>query len=245
MAGTRFRTVIAAIIRVSAICGCLECGLILLLAHVAAGDEPDRGPPFPRIANVYGTAFTKDGTSFHGDDRTLEEAARYDLLIGVQRRQGSDPDGKEFRRHLEELKKINPYLIALHFACSAPYTHIAPTEEILAARQPGQIVPWLLQTDGKPIAGWPGTYMLNMAAPGVIDGLRNRRYRRCSRSATTASSSTAWGPTSTVGPAKSPPASRIRRLQRRRQGRRPQRTSGSLDQCQDGAGSPHTRTDRR
>lgn len=150
------------------------CGLILVLAPVAAGDEPDRGPPFPRIANVYGTAFTRGGTSFHGDERTLEEAARYDLLVGVQRRQGNDPDGKTFREQLEKLKKINPHLIALHFACSAPYTHVAPPEDVLSARQPGQIVPWLLQTDGKPIAGWPGTYMLNMAAPGVIDWLAHQ-----------------------------------------------------------------------
>ena len=56
----------------------------------------------------------------------------------------------------------------------APYTHVAPPTEALAARQPGQIVPWLLQTDGRPIAGWPGTYMLNMAAPGVVDWLAHQ-----------------------------------------------------------------------
>ena len=149
-------------------------GLILLLSFSARSAKPSEGPSFPRIANVYGTAFTKDGTRFHGDDRTLKEAARYDLLVGVQRRQRNDPEGKMFRRHLEELKRINPHLIALHFACSAPYTHIAPPEEALAARQPGQIAPWLLQTDGRPIAGWPGTYMLNMAAPGVVDWLAHQ-----------------------------------------------------------------------
>ena len=149
-------------------------GLIVLLASPVFGAEPSKGPSFPRIANVYGTAFTKDGTRFHGDNRTLEEAARYDLLVGVQRWQQKDPDGEVFRKHLEELKKINPHLVALHFACSAPYTHIAPPEEALAARQPGQIVPWLLQTDGQPIAGWPGTYMLNMAAPGVVDWLAHQ-----------------------------------------------------------------------
>ncbi|NQT17974.1 MAG: hypothetical protein HQ582_34805 [Planctomycetes bacterium] len=149
-------------------------GLILLLSSSACGAKPSEGPSFPRIANVYGTAFTKDGTRFHGHHRTLEEAARYDLLVGVQRRQRNDPEGKMFRKHLEELKKINPHLIALHFACSAPYTHIAPPEEALAARQPGQIAPWLLQTDGQPIAGWPGTYMLNMAAPGVVDWLAHQ-----------------------------------------------------------------------
>ncbi len=149
-------------------------GLIVLLDLPVLAAEPSKGPSFPRIANVYGTAFTKDGTRFHGDNRTLEEAARYDLLVGVQRWQQKDPDGELFRKHLEELKKINPHLIALHFACSAPYTHVAPPEEALAARQPGQIAPWLLQTDGQPIAGWPGTYMLNMAAPGVVDWLAHQ-----------------------------------------------------------------------
>ena len=103
-------------------------GLAVLLTSPVLAAEPAKGPSFPRIANVYGTAFTKDGTRFHGDDRTLEEAARYDLLVGVQRWQRNDPDGKVFRKHLEELKKINPHLIALHFACSAPYTHVAPPD---------------------------------------------------------------------------------------------------------------------
>ncbi len=147
------------------------CGLTLLLVQNALGAEPARGPSFPRIANVYGTAFTEDGTSFHGDNRRWEEAARYDLLVGVQRWQRDDPDGKVFREQMKGLKKINPHLIALQFACSAPYTHVIPDNEAIASRQPGQILPWLLQADGKPIAGWPGTYMLNLAAPGVVEWL--------------------------------------------------------------------------
>ena len=149
-------------------------GLVLLLASAAVGAEPAKGPPFPRIVNVYGTTLTADGGRFHGEDRTLEEIARYDLLIGVRRPRGGAEGDEVFRKQLDKLKRINPNLIALHFACSAPYTHIEPKEDILASRQPGQALPWLLQTDGQPIAGWPGTYMLNMAAPGVIEWLAHQ-----------------------------------------------------------------------
>ena len=153
----------------------LSCwGLVLLIVSTAIGAEPAKGPSFPRIANVYGTALTADGGRFHGEDRTLVEVANYDLLIGVGRPRGSAKGDEVFREQLAKLKKINPHLMALHFACSAPYTHIAPQEKALASRQPGQILPWLLQTDGKPIAGWPGTYMLNMAAPGVVEWLAHQ-----------------------------------------------------------------------
>ncbi len=145
-----------------------------ILASSAVGAEPDKRPPFPRIANVYGAALTANGGRFHGEERSLEEVARYDLLIGVGRPRGGAKGDEVFRQQLAKLKTINPHLIALHFACSAPYTHIAPPEDALAARQPGQIVPWLLQTDGTPIAGWPGTYMLNMAAPNVVEWLAHQ-----------------------------------------------------------------------
>ncbi len=161
--------------RSAELCRLLIVGCLLALhARTTVGEEPSRGPSFPRIANVYGTTFTREGASFHGDHRTLEEVARYDLLIGVQRQQGNDPDGSVFRKHLEKLKQINPHLIALQFTCSAPYTRIAPPETVLETRQPNQIFPWLLQTDGTPIAGWPGTYMLNLAAPGVVNWLAHQ-----------------------------------------------------------------------
>ncbi len=147
------------------------CLLAILPAVSTLGAESSQGPSFPRIANVYGTALSHDGWRFHGDRRTPGEVARYDLLIGVQRRQQKDTDGAVFRKHLEELKKLNPHLIAVHFACSAPYTHVAPPEEVLAARNAGRVFPWLLQADGKLIAGWPGTYMVNLAVPEVVEWL--------------------------------------------------------------------------
>jgi len=62
-------------------------GLVLLIVSTAVGAEPAKGPPIPRIANVYGTALTADGGRFHGEDRTLEDVARYDLLIGEDKSQ--------------------------------------------------------------------------------------------------------------------------------------------------------------
>lgn len=147
---------------------------VVVLTPCAIASELPEGPTFPRIANVYGTVLTADGGRFHGVDCTLQEVAHYDLLIGVRRPPGGAGGDELFRKQLKELKQLNPHLIALHFACSAPYTHIAPKDELLAARQPGQVVPWLLQTDGTPIAGWPGTYMLNMAVPGVIEWLAHQ-----------------------------------------------------------------------
>jgi hypothetical protein len=112
--------------------------LTILLSATALDADPTEGPPFPRIANVYGTALTANGGRFHGEETTLDEVARYDLLIGVGRPPGGTKGDAVFRKQLARLKEINPHLIALHFACSAPYTHIAPKEEaIFMANQAG------------------------------------------------------------------------------------------------------------
>jgi len=38
--------------------------MFTVLTPASFGAEPSKGPAFPRIANVYGTAFTKDGARF-------------------------------------------------------------------------------------------------------------------------------------------------------------------------------------
>lgn len=151
------------------LCACLV-HVVFLLVNALHAAEAAEGPPFPRIANVYGVALTPDGARVSGETHSLEEVARCDLLIGVRGAKESD----EFQKQLAALKELNPNLIALHFACSAPYTHVAPDKEKLAARQTGQPLPWLLQTDGSPIAGWPGTYMLNLPVPGVVEWLAHQ-----------------------------------------------------------------------
>ena len=157
---------------VMAVVGCA----VLLLTPAVAGqpDAAHRGPPFPRIANMYGTNLTPNGARVADRAYPLTDVARYDLLVGVGGSQGDSAKLSRFKEQLTALKKINPSLIALHFACSAPYTHVAPDEAFLSARKPGQVVPWLLQTNGRPIAGWPGTYMLNLTVPAVVDWLANQ-----------------------------------------------------------------------
>ena len=188
------------------------CFLVLLFVSTAVGSGTGEGPPFPRIANVYGTALTADGARFHGENRTLEEVARYDLLVGVrsaasETTRAAKCFGSNWRNSRRSILISSP--------CISRAVRLIRTsrrrKRHLASRQPGQIVPWLLQTDGQPIAGWPGTYMLNMAAPGRRRVARAPDCaRRPARSATTGSSSIAWALISTVGPAKSPPGNRTR-----------------------------------
>ncbi len=145
-------------------------GCVILLGGVDFA-RADDGPPFPRIANVYGTTLTADGVRVSGERCALEDIARCDLLIGVHTAGKASAKRDLFRKQLAALKRVNPHLKALHFACSAPYTHLKPTDEMLARREPGKPFPWLLQTDAQLIAGWPGTYMLNLACPDVIEWL--------------------------------------------------------------------------
>ena len=64
----------------------------LLLAQSGAlqGAKRAEGPPFPRIANVYGVALTPEGPRVFGQAHSLEEVARCDLLIGVRAGGGSE-----------------------------------------------------------------------------------------------------------------------------------------------------------
>ncbi len=63
---------------------------------------------------------TVDGGRFHGEDRTLEEVARYDLLIGVRRPRGGAECDEVFRKQLDKLKSINPNAKGLAKALSNP-----------------------------------------------------------------------------------------------------------------------------
>ena len=132
-----------------------------------------RGPSFPRIANLYGTWIGPDGAYVSGEPASVEELARFDLLVGVNG-PWRDPDTwPAFRAKLDALREINPDLLALDFPCSAPYAY--PTDPgWLPAYEPPPPDAWLLQPDGSHIAGWPGTLMLNLTRPDVIEWLARR-----------------------------------------------------------------------
>lgn len=126
------------------------------------------GPRFPRIANVYGLWLTPDTAYVAGQETGLEELARYDLLLGVNGPWQDPASWPELRRRLDSLRARNPHLRALSFVYSAPYTY----PEVLNWHSfyvPPPAGAWLLSTDGRRIRGWPGTYMLDLTRPEVIE----------------------------------------------------------------------------
>ena len=145
----------------------------LVLAVLAAVALPSavppsrtrQGPPFPRIANCYAAQLTPTSTE---DD--LREIARYDLLIGGVWANWSDPASvAALRRNMEKVRCLNPSIVILDFSCSAPYAY--PSESDFPADG------WLLQTDGRPIDGWPGTRMADLTRPAVVEFMVGRAVR--------------------------------------------------------------------
>jgi hypothetical protein len=137
-----------------------SCVLAALACTVALAAPPN--PPFPRIANCYGVGLTPTSTS-----KDIEEIARFDLLIGGVWCNWGDP---ESRRKLAEsiaaVRARNPHIIILEFSSSAPY---ADPKDATFPR-----TGWLLQPDGKHVLGWPGTEMINLTKPEVIEWLTQR-----------------------------------------------------------------------
>ena len=128
----------------------------------AAGD----GPPFPRIANCYGARLGPDTS-----DAELNLLARYDLLIGGTYCNWSNPEQvAKFRRNLTHLRQKNPHIIVLEFSSSAPY--LAEWETHEGFPDDG----WLLTPEGGKIAGWPGSYMINLTHPQVVSWQAGRSY---------------------------------------------------------------------
>jgi hypothetical protein len=124
-----------------------------------------RGMSYPRIANCYFVQLTP--TSSEADIRAI---ARYGLLIGGVWANWADPASvAALRERMAALRKLNPHIVILDFSCSAPYAYPAETD-----------VPadgWLLQTDGRFIDGWPGTRMVDLTKPSVVEFMAERAVR--------------------------------------------------------------------
>ncbi len=135
----------------------------LLMALVCATAMADpSGPAFPRIANCYAAGLKPDSQA-----KDIEEIARFDLLIGGVWCNWNDPVQRaKLAENTGAVRKQNPHIIMLDFSSSAPY---ADSKD--AAFPPNG---WLLQPDGKRILGWPGTEMINLLKPEVIDWLAGR-----------------------------------------------------------------------
>ncbi len=114
-------------------------------------------PPYPRIANCYGSRIHWDSTA--GD---IAQWAKYDLLIGGVQMPATAEQGARLRDVLAELRVCNPHLIATQFVSSAPYLNVEQHPDFPEAG-------YLMTADGARIDGWPGTSMINLARHDVIE----------------------------------------------------------------------------
>lgn len=139
---------------------------VLLLAGVCAAQstqatqpgELRSGPPFPRIANCYGS-----GLNPFTSREQLDELARYDLLIGGTWCNWDKPEQvAAFQDKLAYLRRLNPHILVLEFSSSAPYLARWETQKDFPAHG------WLRTPEGQTINGWPGSKMINLLDPDVI-----------------------------------------------------------------------------
>lgn len=114
-------------------------------------------PVFPRIASIYGAGISPDATEVE-----LRMVARYDLLIGGLRVPPDRSGRARLNDRLARLRALNPGIIILHFAASAPYWGIREAEKVPEAA-------FLHTPEGNRITGWPGTQMLNLSRPEALD----------------------------------------------------------------------------
>ncbi|MEW6359597.1 MAG: putative glycoside hydrolase [Planctomycetota bacterium] len=137
---------------------------LLAAANAAVAADP-KGPPFPRIANCYGVGLRPDSIP-----KDIEEIARFDLLIGGVWCNWDDAAQREkLAANMSAVRKLNPHIIILDFSSSAPYAQT--TDKTFPENG------WLLQPNGNRIEGWPGTRMINLTKPDVIDWLVARSVR--------------------------------------------------------------------
>lgn len=115
------------------------------------------GPPYPRVANCYGAHVGWD--SMPGD---IAQWAKYDLLIGGVHLPETAEQAARMKEVLAELRARKPGIIATHFAASAPYLNPDRNRDFPSAG-------YLRTADGLTIDGWPGTMMINLARPDVIE----------------------------------------------------------------------------
>ena len=136
------------------------CAVTVTLGGAASAQQT--GPPFPRIANCYGVRLVPDSTP-----EDIEEIARFDLLIGgVWANWAGEQQRQKLAEKIAAVREKNRHIIILDFSSSAPYAH--PNDGTFP--QSG----WLLQPDGSHIIGWPGTEMINLTKPELIDWLAAR-----------------------------------------------------------------------
>jgi len=135
--------------------------MIPLLTIVSQPPAP-QGPSFPRIANCYGIRLVPESSP-----EDIAEIAQWDLLIGgVWANWGDEGSVALLGEKMQAVRERNPHVTILDFSSSAPYA--SPSDKTFPESG------WLLQPDGSRIEGWPGTQMINLTKPEVIDWLAAR-----------------------------------------------------------------------
>jgi len=137
--------------------GCLALFAMMGVTDVSGSEvesyAKNSGPPFPRIANCYGSGLKPGNTA-----KDIDEISRIDLLIGGLWCNWNDTEHvKKLHERMAEVRKKNPDIIILEFSVSAPYANTTDT----TFPESG----WLKQPDGRHIDGWPGTRMINLMKP--------------------------------------------------------------------------------
>jgi len=124
-----------------------------------------RPPVFPRIASIYGSNLGPEATGVE-----LQMLARYDLLIGGLHVPSDAAGRSKLNANIKRLRELNPAVVVLDFAASAPYWRTgdpAVPEEA-----------FLHTADGRRITGWPGTQMLNLSRPEAVSLLADSVLKR-------------------------------------------------------------------
>lgn len=141
----------------------LAVAFVLLPIIAKAQVCADGGPSYPRIANVYGSMINP-----YMSQTQLDAAAKYDLLIGYgwghQSSVASQNQLKLLINKLRQSRGTRPTNI-INFDYSAPY--ISPGG--IYSPLPGGSL--LLDVNHQQIPGWPGTLMLNLNKPELINYL--------------------------------------------------------------------------
>lgn len=130
-----------------------------------------KSPDFPRIANIYGS-----GVSSQATDSELKLIARYDLLIGGLKHPNTSDDVSLLNSNMNRLREINPSIVVLDFAASAPY--FTSPDRLPAGTPPSPNDIWLRTTEGDMIHGWPGTHMLNLGNERAVEFLAQHILKR-------------------------------------------------------------------
>ncbi len=145
---------------------------ILMAALCAGVERTANASPTPartiRITNCYGV-----GIGPHMSRQELEYAARCSLCLG-----GIDvdySDAEQIRKtnaNLRQIRQINPQFRLLEYTG-------APDAPLNTPNMPKDA--WLRYTDGSIVKGWPGSAMLNLGQPEVVEWLAKRCLRHSSQ----------------------------------------------------------------